>query len=292
MNSSCRPSFSASCFHAAKAILDGRTLADARLATALAPSAAELQRQIDIAGLPSEKLWRHLIPLSANLESNRQLAEVALAKVVGKTARTEAHVSALAQAITNLEAAMRAALPRLDEELPLRVGPLRQQWEARGPGLLRGVQRLTEDGVIAENADIVIVHPALGGGGDAFLPYNLVTIEGVLANPHAELPETVRLGWLIAQLNADLPRYGENIHADRLPAVAGFALLPPILQAAEDVELVHASPTLLARAIEAWDLPVPADIEPTALIADWWSTYRDGRPPWGVALTALDQMFG
>jgi hypothetical protein len=118
-----RTSFSASSLHAAKAILDGRALVDARLIEALAPATAELQRQIDIASLPSDS----------------QLAEVALTKVVGKTARSEAHASALAQAITSLEAAMRTALPRLDEELPLRVGPLQQQWEARGPGLLHNV---------------------------------------------------------------------------------------------------------------------------------------------------------
>jgi len=272
--------------------MDGRTLADARLAAALTPSAQELQRQISVAGLPSEKLWRHLLPLSATLESNRQLAEVAITKVAGKTARGEVHASALAQAITGVESAMRTALPRLEEELALRVGPLRQQWEARGPGLLFGVKRLTEEGVLPASADIIVVHPALGGGGDAFPTYNLVTVEGVLANPHHELPEVVRLGWLISQLNVDLPKYGENIHADRLPAIIQFAMLPAVLQAAEDVELVHASPQLLTKAIQAWDLPVPADIEPTGLITDWWNTYRDGRPAWGVALTALDQMFG
>ena len=291
-SSTWRTSFSASCLHAAKAIVEGRPIADPRLAEALTPAALELERQIGVAGLPSAALWRQLVPLSASLESNRQLAEVALTKVVGRTARTEVHTSALAQAITGLEAAMRTALPRLDEELPLRAGPLRQQWEARGPGLLFGVQRLTEEGVLPESAEIVVVHPALGGAGDAYLQSNLVTIEGVLANPHAELPETVRLAWLIAQLNADLPKFGENIHAQRLPAVAGFALIPPVLQAAEDVELVHASPERLAKAIAAWELPVPADVDAAALVTDWWSTYRDGRPAWGVALTALDQMFG
>lgn len=292
MNFSWKTSLSTSGLYAARAVVDGRQFADARLAAALGPAALELQRQIDVAGLPSATLWRHLVPLSATLESNRQLAEVALTKTVGKTARTELHAAALAQAITGLEAAMRTALPRLDDELPLRLGPLQQQWEARGPGLLFGVQRLTEEGVLPASAEMVVVHPALGGGGEAFLPYNLVILEGVLANPHAELPETVRLAWLIAQLNADLPKFGENIHAQRLPAVASFALLPPILQAAEDVELVHASPDLLAKAIAAWNLPVPADIDPATLLSDWWSTYHDGRPPWGVALTALDQMFG
>jgi len=285
-----RPNFSTSALHAARAILDGRALADARLSETLGPAAQNLQQQIDAAGLPSERFWRHMLPLSAALESNRRVAEVAIAKVAGRSERTDAQAYAVAEAITSLQAAMRTALPRLDEELALRVGPLRGQWEARGPGLLYGVRRLTEDGVLPENADIVVVHPALGGHGDAFLRYNLVTIEGVLANPHFELPETVRLGWLISLLNADLPKYGENIHADRLRTVAGLALLPPILQAAEDVELVHASPQLMAKAIEAWEIPVPADADPVGLLSDWWSTYHDSRPDWGVALTALDQM--
>jgi hypothetical protein len=287
-----RPSFSASCLHAAKAIVDGRALADQRLSVALQSAAVELQSRIDSAGLPSEVMWRHLIPLAATIESNRQLAELALTKAVGKSTRAEVQIASLAQAIAQLESAMRGVLPKFDEELALRVGPLRQQWEARGPGLLFGVGRLTEEGVLPSNVEVALLHPAIGGAGEAFLPYNLVTIEGVLTNPHPELPETVRLGWLVGQLNADLPRYGENVLAQRLAHVAGFAVLPPVLQAAEDVELVQNSPQLIGKAISAWNLSVLPDVDAAALISDWWSTYLDGRPPWGVALTALDQMFG
>jgi hypothetical protein len=53
---------------------------------------------------------------------------------------------------------------------------------------------------------------------------------------------------------------------------------------------VQNSPQLIGKAISAWNLTVPPDVDAAALISDWWSTYLDGRPPWGVALTALDQM--
>jgi hypothetical protein len=287
-----RPSFSASALHAAKAIVDGRPLADPRLGEALGPSANDLQRVIDSHGLPSEATWRHLVPLSATIESNRQLAQVTVAKLVGQPARAELMLSSIAQAITSVEGALRTALPRLDEELPLRVGPLREQWEARGPGLLFRLKKITEEGLLPMKADVVVMHPAIGGAGEAFLSYNTVLVEGVLANPHPELPETVRLGWLIAQLNADLPKYGEPIHADRLPHIARFAMLPPVLQAAEDVELVHDARALMARAVEAWDLVVPSGVDAAQLLSDWWSTYLDDRPPFGVAMAALDQMFG
>jgi hypothetical protein len=114
----------------------------------------------------------------------------------------------------------------------------------------------------------------------------------VLANPHAELPEIVRLGWLIAQLQLDLPAYSETIHAERLPHLARLAMLPATLQAAETVELVRWSPDLVQQAISRWQLLVPADVDAPQLLLDWWETYQQSRPAFAVALHALDEMFG
>ena len=122
------------------------------------------------------------------------MAEVALAKTIGRGNRFEATVSTLADCLAAVLAAQRSALPQLDDELALRELPLREQWEARGPGILTHVAQLTESGLYPEEAEVLLVHPALGGGGAAHLPYNSVRIEAVLANPHADLPEVVRLG--------------------------------------------------------------------------------------------------
>src|SRR5439155_20152019 len=102
-----------------------------------------------------------------------------------------------------------------------------------------------------------LVNPALGGGGEAHLAYNSLRIEAVLANPNAELPEVVRLAWLIAQLQLDLPKYSDTIHADRLPQIARYAMLPPTLLAAEAVELMRFTPELIGQAISVWRLPGP-----------------------------------
>jgi hypothetical protein len=267
-------------------------LADPALAQALAEPTQDLQRAIDAHQLPSANFWRQLVPLSASVESNHSLAETTLIKLLGRTPRIELIVHQFTRAIGHVKNAFREALPRLNEELPLRAGPLREQWEARGPGLLRRLAELTEASVVPQRVEVVIVHPALGGGGRAHLSYNGVTFEGVLANPHFDLPETARLAWLVAQLQSDLPKYSEPIHADRLEPIAAFALLIPALLAANEMELVHYSPALVGRAIQAWDLVVPPEIDAPALLLDWWQTYFDTRPDWGVALTALDQMFG
>jgi hypothetical protein len=198
----------------------------------------------------------------------------------------------LGAAIAEMQAAVRNALPKLVEELALRERPLREQWDARGPGLLHQVAQLSEEQLVPEEAEVLLVHPAFGGGGAAHLPFNSVRIEAVLANPHVELPEVVRLAWLVAQLHLDLPVYCDAIHADRLPHIARLAMLPAVLKAAGTVELVRYSPQLIEQALRAWQLAVPPGVDIVGLVSDWWETYQLDQPPFRVALTALDQMMG
>jgi len=282
----------ASSLHAAWAVAQMRPLADPRLAIAVEQSARQLAADIRSFQWPQWRLWSHLVPLAAKSASRRQIVETAVAKTLGRAARFEQIVSTLEADIAAVDAAVREALPRLADELALRERPLREQWEARGNGLLAEIGRLTEPELIVPQCEVLLVHPALGGGGEAHLAYNSVRIEGVLTNPVAELPEVVRLAWLIAQLQLDLPAYAERIHAERLPHVARYAMLPPALLAAEAVELVRFAPFELARAIAAFGLAVPAGVDAAALLLDWWQTYLQTRPPWSVALAALDQMFG
>lgn len=282
----------ASYLHAAEAISSGHALADTRLAAALSPSALLLTREIEAAGVPPARFWRQILPLSAEIAGKRQLVEAAVIKSIGRGPRFDASVAVLTAALAAVEAAGREALPNLAEELPLRERPLREQWEARGPGLLHQLASLTDERLLPESCTIVLLHPALGGAGQAHLAYNQVQIEAVLANATPELPEVVRLGWLIAQLQLDLPAFSDQIHADRLPHIARFALLPPILAAAETVELAAFTPLALKLAISTWRLAVPADLDAATLLSDWWQTCRETQPSWPVALAALDQMFG
>jgi hypothetical protein len=278
--------------HAAQALVNGLPLADTQLAAALGPAAMLLGREIEAAGLPAPRFWRHLLPMSANIDGKRQAVEAAVTKTIGRGARFESQVAGIAAAVAGIETAGREALPNLDQELELRQRPIREQWEARGPGLLHQLVTLTDERLLPESSTILLVHPALGGDGRAYLPYNQVQFEAVLANPHAGLPEVVRLAWLIAQLQLDLPAFSEQIHADRLPHIARFAMLPPVLAAAEAVELAALTPETLNLALTAWRLTSPPDVDAARLLTDWWQTCRETQPPWPVALAALDQLFG
>jgi hypothetical protein len=281
---------SVSCLHAAEALAAGRASANSELASKLDVPVRQLVAKLSTGGVPLEAFWSHAVPLSAGLEANGELTKVALTKAVGSD-RAAVVAGGVAAAILELKKTYSDALPTILDDLTLRSGPLREQWEARGPGLLAGIGRLTERELIAEQADVYPVDPLLGGDGVAHLAYNSVRIEAVLANPVQELPEVVRLGWLLSTLQIDLPKYSEQIRRDRVPLLARLAMLSPALEAAADVELVRPGPQMLSVALDTWHV---STVKPTAELAEtvarWWETYREGRPPWHVALAALDKM--
>lgn len=284
-------SFSASCIHAAEAVAHGRLIADPRIAEAIAEPAQLLRQTIASAGLPRTPFWRHLAGLSVVTDNAQQLAERAILKTVGAT-RAASVTSDIAAVIRGLESAVRRAIPTLLDDLSLRTRPMREQWEAHGPGILHALGRWTAPELIVPQAEVVLVHPSLGGGGSAHLPYNNVLIEAVLTNPVPELPEFLRLGWLLSQLNLDLPMYSDSVHGKRLPHVAELAMLPPTLKAGEELGLLQLDPTTIDLALRSWYVVTPSDFDPVDVLWRWWTTYIDTQPRWDVAFTALDRMCG
>lgn len=279
---------SVSCLHAAAAVAAGGPPANEPLARCLTPAVDALRHTLE-GRLPAGEFWRHAVPLALTAASNSELAERVLTRLLGRSRPDSLH-AALSAALAQVASAYAAARPDVLDELALRAGPIRQQWEARGPGLLAAFARHTEPELLVAQAAILVVDPIQGGGGEAHPDYNSVRIEAVLANPSAELPETARLGWLLAMLNQDLPRYSERLPSGRAREVIALATLPPLLEAAVDVELVRPTPDTLRQAIAAWIGP-KLD---AALLADvtsaWWRTYAETRPAWEVALAALEQM--
>ncbi|MCE9555717.1 MAG: hypothetical protein K8T91_20400, partial [Planctomycetes bacterium] len=239
-----RPTTTALC--AAAALELGRVPADQPLVEALAPAAARLLECCQAAGADPTVLLSHLIPLSGDNVPPAALATTALVKTIGRQ-KGEQHIASLAEALRQLDAALAAARPKLADELLMRRDVIKEQWDARGPGFLATVRRLTDGAkrltnatIVPERAEVLLTHPLLGGGGDSWILYNRVTLEAVLANPHAALTEVVRLGWLLSQLNLELPSISELIPPTRLPQIAPLAMLCVALQAAEEVELARA----------------------------------------------------
>jgi hypothetical protein len=282
---------SVSCLHAACAVAAGRKLVDPLLEAALAEPVKELIAATGIAGERQNQLLVHLAANSGGIENNNQLAEVALVKTLGRGQASEGAIRELAYAIANIENALLKARPGLVDELLMRGEPLRQQWEARGPGLWRYIGQRTEPGLLVEQADVFLVLPVLGGGGAAHWQYNSVRIEAVLANPIHELPEVLRLAWLLSQLQLDLPIYAETISPAKWQVIAPLIMIPVVLLAAEEVELARYDLRTLALAVEQWT-GVTSDIAAAQAktLDAWWQAYHAARPRFPVAFASLAEM--
>lgn len=280
-----------SCLHAAQ-ILAGNPPSGVpeELVSAVAPAAKSLVSELQTAQIAPKLFWRHALPLSAQLDGKVELAKAVLRKTHGLEASESSFATSIGGALSDLANAYALAVPKAAEELILRRRPLREAWEARGPGLLHFLQRVLPEEFLPETADVILVLPISGGRGTAHLAYNSVRLEGMLYDPNPQLPEVARLGWLFSQLNLDLPKYSEEIDPDRIGLIARLATLPGILYAAEEVELVRPNTVTLADAMKLWQVTHIGHEALADIVGQWWQTQETRQAPWRVALMALDRM--
>ncbi|MEW4563317.1 hypothetical protein AB1K70_12375 [Bremerella sp. JC770] len=282
-----------SCLHAAQ-ILAGNPPSGVSedLVKAVGPAVKSLVSELRMAQVIPKLFWRHALPLSAQIDGKAELAKVVLRKTHGLEASESAYATSIGGALTDLAHAYATAIPKAADELLLRRRPLREAWEARGPGLLHFLQRVLPEEFLPETADVILVLPISGGRGTAHLAYNSVRLEGMLYDPNPQLPEVARLGWLLSQLRLDLPMYSEEIDPDRIGTVARLATLPGILYAAEEVELIRPGTVRLADALKLWQVTHTGHEALAEIVSQWWQTQETRRAPWRIALLALDRMLG
>jgi hypothetical protein len=192
--------------------------------------------------------------------------------------------------LTEAKNAFYAVLPGFNETLASQVEPIMRRWNAQGAALIAGVKNWSEPEVLVDEATVLVLHPVLGGGGNAHLPYNMAAIEAVVADPVPALSEMLRLAWLLSMLNLDLPRYSENVATNRVVTVASLAMIPIVLAGAEAVPLAKCDEETIRLAVRTWmTAGDEAGAWPTALL-QWWEVYKLMRPPIATALEGLDQL--
>jgi len=282
-----------SCLHAAQ-ILAGNPPSGVseELVNTVRPAAQRLVAELQTARIVPKLFWRHALPLSAQFDGKVELAKAVLRKTISLEASESAFATSIGGALTDLASAYASAVPNAAQELSLRRRPLREAWEARGPGLLHFLLRVLPEEFLPESADVILVLPISGGRGTAHLVYNSVRLEGMLYDPHPQLPEVARLGWLISQLKLDLPKYSDEIDPDRIGMVARLATLPGILYAAEEVELIQPGTVRLADALQLWQVTHAGHEALAETVQQWWQTQETRQAPWRISLMALDRMIG
>jgi hypothetical protein len=187
-------------------------------------------------------------------------------------------VAALREAVLAAMAALDAAVPQWSVQMPYRQRPLLEQWEARGPGLMRLFSQWLGPSTLS-SVDVVLVYPVLGGGGDIHPLSRSVRLEAVLTNNVPQLPEVVRLSWLLARLEAS-----QTIE-DQPAGQIGLALAA--LQAAEQVELATCDQRTWLKTIESWHIQAQLSGEQTLQVWKWWQQWCSPR---GCGMAALDEL--
>lgn len=162
-----------------------------------------------------------------------------------------------------------------DAETRLRIRPLREHWEARGPGLFSQLGKQLPWLTVPDQVTVHLIKPRLGGAGRVLSPSEL-EFEAVLANPWPRLPEVVRLGWLIGQLDT-------RIAAEVRGAVA---MLPAVILAAQYVELATLDQPTLQCGLQHWFKETVDWTDAETLLA-WWREVESAME--GVATEAVWQ---
>jgi len=290
-------SYSTSALHAAECLCRfSSQVQDENLRDKLGPAAQALGTCLeDLDAQRTQGLWDALAVLGSKINSNSALANQLITEH-GQGFVEQSLIQRLTGSITDVEAAFKLLFPKYVEQFDYRIRPLQEQWIGYGSGFLAHIRRLTRSDELIREACVIGVQPILGGAGRAHVEHQAIHIEAVLTNPLPELPEVVRLGWLLSQLHSLGFRSQLTYSQESLRNLLPIAMLIPSLAAAEVLELTQCNEAIAELAIENWNIAIPANqdvlTELIPLLMNWWETCLKTKPDWSVAIKALAQRLG
>lgn len=276
--------------HAIAVVATTGATIDEKLEAAVREPAAVINERLELAELSVGNFWQSLVAGPASHDSARiELARIERSLMAAGCA--ELGIDSLSPVVSGRLAdarlAFRERFPKLADQLPLRARPLKELWEATGPGTLRQIARRTVDTLIPPKTTLHLLQPVSGGGGGLLEETPAVWLEAVLAHPDPTIPETLRIAWLVARKGVD---QGNQTHLEdphRWRQVAALALVPIVLAAGAELGVCEASEARLAAAAQLW-----ADLEDVEPLLKWWQEMQQQQLPLPIAIKALDKMMG
>jgi len=291
--------------HASRCWAAGLVGIDGVLATAMTGPLTEMTQRLAADDVDLGIFWRCLVAEAAASQvggsrEDQEFCRQALTVAGAGEWTLDSTASAVASRLAEIRMTFSERFPKLAQQLSLRGRPLREQWEAVGPGLLRLIGKQTHEAFLPKGVTAVLLLPYLGGGGDCDPRSGTLWIEAVLTNPVPEVPEVLRLAWLVGRIGlhrglhpeartpeAVLPMAG----GDRSTDLLSLASIPIVLQAAAELELVptpDTAPDRIGIAATQWcgQLP-PGTID---VLTDWWKQSRELKPAFPISIKALDRM--
>jgi len=275
--------------HAACVVATGARCTDPQTEQLLSGPTTDINGRLVLASIDVIKFW--------NSYAEREIAgdhrELAVAGALIEAGCSELQLEQTATFVRHRLSDARLAFaqrhPKLEQQLPLRMKPLRERWETVGPGLLREVERqVWQNSPPADwwppSIDVFALQPILGGAGGFDSDYDQIWIEAVLTDPNPQIPEVLRVVWLITSLAIEThirSRTGQRVLSRAWKLVS----VPLVLSAAAQLEFFPAQKLPIGLALQTWSA---GDEHVVAKLQQWWQRYDGSDTPLPVALRQLD----
>jgi len=275
--------------------------------------AARITDRLVSASVVEADFWDHLVDEVVSCGNDppltSPLCEVALLRAGHSQLQSDQTAAAIFRSLETCRRVFRSDSPRLAEQLGLRYAPLKQAYEAYGPGMLRSIGNQIWNGSPPRDwwprrATVHAVQPIMTGAAGRSTGQASVWIEAVLTDISPEVPEWLRLVQQLTEMAVEThtrthaSHFGEdpskpsNSSSTELPWSLG--IVPLILDQAADRGLTSASPMPLATALRLWRAPGERSLNPDRFIGPlsdvletWWVDVGSQATAFPIALKQL-----
>ncbi|MCM2372161.1 hypothetical protein [Aporhodopirellula aestuarii] len=205
-------------FHAHAATAGGRksvggfALKDAQATSQFISEAERLSERLISAAVSERMFWDHLsdelVSAGNDAPITPQACEVALLRSGHSQLQSDQTAAAIHRSIDNCRRMLAADSPRFADQLRLRYAPLKQAYEAYGPGMVRSIGKRIWNGAPPKNwwpnrVTVHAVQPLRTGAAGRSSYQCCVWIEAVLTDISPSVPEWLRLVYQITQIAID-----------------------------------------------------------------------------------------
>ncbi|WP_146579439.1 hypothetical protein [Neorhodopirellula pilleata] len=260
--------------------------------------------------------WDHLIDEVVSCGNDpaltAQLCEVALLRAGHSHLQSDQTAAAIFRSLETCRLAFQADSPRLAEQLRLRYAPLKQAYEAYGPGMLRSIGNQIWNGSPPKDwwpgkATVHAAAPIMTGAAGRSTGQTSVWIEAVLTDVSPEVPEWLRLVHQLTEMAVEThtrthashlgedPAKSSSSSASELPWSLG--IVPLILHQAADRGFINGSPMPLGTALRLWQTSDECSTKPRghvnelgAVLDKWWVGVGSQAKAFPIALKQLSEM--
>ena len=261
---------------------------DRKTEQALEGPATSINTRLLAASLDVREFWTHLrrqLIIGADPDS-------ACADALRQAGCSEFQLEQTSRAITSLirecRSGFNSRFPKLVEQLELRARPLKERWEAIGPGLLNTVEKRVwgdqaPQGWWPSKVSGLLVQPMRGGDGGLISSPPAIWVEAVLTDVQPLVPEVLRVGWLITRVAVECHLADKTDDAVLIRAWS-LASIPLLLEAGRELDLIAADDIPLSTALVLWGF---AD-DPDHQIVESW--YREVGSTAGTLMVAIKDL--